>query len=413
MSDHDLDELGPELFATGYMPHRINFGSGFAKGSRDLCDSWQQLIYHIDNSSDTNKDFGVIKGFIEGAASINQKFSQKLLDECSRHPVLRQSLVYLHPINRFTEIDLDRCMKLLDYADIQPFMFEGILWQDEYADLPHERLLDLSERLLKNPSGYNVLLHAFGKKLHGQDLSHYTLGPKFNKLALLAAIQSLAKDQGNHDVMINYYINKIINLVLPLEENEAEKEMWVDTIFSIVDQKYGYISSPLDYIETTVRLMPEAFLNRLFQGTETQQRHYLNYLKMDKPLSKVDVNTLIKWCEKDNYEDTWTLIANGMKIWGEGDESQSASIEGSAIRFLEASPEPKKVMEAFVSLNSWSGNRSDALQKKVDGIGRLKKHTQSNIAEAANLISKNLSMYIKSARMDEQALHIKQEQRFE
>ena len=159
--------------------------------------------------------------------------------------------------------------------------------------------------------------------------------------------------------------------------------------------------------------MPEAFLNRLFQGTETQQRHYLNFLRMNKPLSKVDVNTLIKWCEKDNYEDTWTLIANGMKIWGEGDESQSASIEGSAIRFLEASPEPEKVMQAFVSLNIWSGNRSDALQKKADGIDCLKKHTQSNIAEAANLISEELSSDIITERMREQALHIEQEQRFE
>jgi hypothetical protein len=77
------------------------------------------------------------------------------------------------------------------------------------------------------------------------------------------------------------------------------------------------------------------------------------------------------------------------------------------------SPEPKKVMEAFVRLNSWSGNRSDALQKKADGIDCLKKHTQSNIANAANLVCEELSKEIKSVRMHEQALLGEQEQRFE
>jgi hypothetical protein len=419
-SSHTLEELGPELFAADWMPCRKPFGKGLAKGAPDLRECWEQLIIRLKLSSEDRKDFSVIGGFIEEVASVDYVLSREFLDESAGHPDLSRVLVGLHPWSDFTVTDLDRCMALLNGAEVWPWMFEPILWQDNYAHLPKERIVDLAERLLSKSGGEDAVLHGLTMRLHDKDTAVDTLGPELRRTGLQAAIKRIGGEGSDPGGSKDHDMKCVISAALRFGGCDAEKEQWLDAIFEQVDQSYGYIHSFEGASSTTAGSMPDAFLNRVFQGTEEQQsrrRFFLSHGGIDgSPLDEVDVNSLVEWCQKRNQADAWRVVASGMKIWKGSDEDKVASLNDNAIKFLEASPEPELVLQAFheqVTPMSWSGSRVAIMQPRADAISLLEQHAQKEIANAAKQVSERLKQEIAHERVYEQRRDEEREQRFE
>ena len=258
-----------------------------------------------------------IRGFIDEVASSDLELSKEFLDECAAHPKLRQILVGLHSCENFSEADLDRCMALLDEDGISPGMFGHILWEDHYAHLPSERLINLAKRILSKPNGNDALLDALVMKLHGKDTSQDALGPELRKLGLQAMSQSLRIGDNFPAGPMGYNMNEIIGAALRFDGNETEKEQWLNAIFSTVDK--GYIASFEEAIATTAELMPSEFLDRVVQGDEEQQAARSFFIRSGgvrrSPLSKVKLGDLIDWCKKRHEPGDWGLVASGIQLW--------------------------------------------------------------------------------------------------
>lgn len=419
-SPHTLEELGPDLFAVDWLPYRKPFGKGLAKGVPDLRECWEQLIIRLKLSSEDRQDVSVIGGFIEEVASVDYALSREFLDESAGHPDLSRVLVGLHPWSGFTVTDLDRCVALLNGVDVRPRMFEPILWQDNYAHLPIERIVDLAERLLNKPGGEDALLHGLTMRLHDKDTAVDTLGPELRRIGLQAAIKRFGGEGSDPGGSKDHDMKCVVSAALRFGGCDAEKEQWLDAIFEQVDRSYGYIPSFEGAISTTASSMPEAFLKRVFQGTEEQQsrrRFFLSHGGIDRsPLAEINVDSLIEWCQKRNQADAWGVVASGMKIWKGSDDDRVASLDGSAIKFLEASPEPELVLQAFqehVTPMSWSGSRVAIMQPRADAISLLEQHPQKDIANAAKQASERLKQEIAHERMHEQRRDEEREQRFE
>lgn len=420
-SHHTLDELGDDLFSNDWMPYRRAFGVGLAKGVHNYRKGWQALLEHLANSSGSNHDFAVIGGFIEEVAANDNGLSREILDECAEHPQLQKVLVGLHPWNEFTEADLDRCIVLLDQEETRTWMFGPILWRDSYAHLPSERLLELAQKLVMKSDGDDTLLEALSMKLHEEDPAVDTLGPELRKLGLKAATKSLLADHSDPGGSKDYRMENVVRAALSFDGNEAEKTEWVDTIFSVVDERYGFIHSFEKAIETTAGLMPQEFLNRVFQGTGDQQHrrtYFIRYGGIRRcPLSKLDVADLIEWCQQRNEPDVWGLVASGIGLWEKGDgHRDGSSIASSAVAFLEAAPEPEPVLHAYadrVTPSSWSGSRADVMQPRADAIAELTQHEREEIAKAAKSVSDRLVMEIERERVRDQQRDEEREQRFE
>lgn len=420
-SDHTLDELGGDLFSSDWMPYRRAFGVGLAKGAHNYREGWQGLLDHLANSSGSNHDFAVIGGFIEEVAANDNGLSRELLDECAEHPQLQKVLVGLHPWNEFTEADLDRCIALLDQEETRTWMFGPILWRDNYKHLPSDRLLELAQKLVMKSDGDDTLLEALNMKLHGEDAAVDTLGPELRKLGLKAATKSLLADHSDPGGSKDYCMDNVIRAALSFDGNEAEKTEWADTIFSVVDERYGYIHSFEKAIETTAGLMPWEFLNRVFQGTEDQQHRRTFFIRHGGirrcPLSKIEVADLVEWCQQHNEPDVWGLVASGIKLWENGEgHRDGASISSSAVEFLKAAPEPEPVLHAYadrVTPSSWSGSRADVMQPRADAISQLRLHEREDISQAAKSVSDRLTMEIERERVRERLRDEEREQRFE
>src|SRR5690606_3132961 len=119
-------------------------------------------------------------------------------------------------------------------------------------------------------------------------------------VGLRAAIQRIQRDHRGSDASMDYKVECVIAAALRFDGNEVEKLEWLDTIFAVIHEHYGYIHAFESAIATTAALMPEAFLNRVFEGTEEEQQRRLFFIEHDdscrSPLTAIDMDVLIEWC---------------------------------------------------------------------------------------------------------------------
>ncbi|MBW1215738.1 hypothetical protein KYI92_18465 [Pantoea allii] len=418
-STHKLDELGSNIFSRGGMPYRIGFGKGLARGAPDLRLYWHQLIIQLGLHHKSQSDFSVIQGFIEETNSIDSALAQELLDQCAQHSELRNELVNLHPWREFAEIDLDRCMPLLDEPDVMPHMYGAILWGSQFSNLPESRVLELAQRLLSRPNGDEVVLQALNMKVADEGDVADTLGPALRKVGLSAAIQRLRRDHNDLGGVLDYAMERVINSALRFDGNEAEKLEWLNTIFAVVDEQFGNVYSFEEAIGITAALMPKEFLSRAFDGTEEQQRrlHFINHDdSYPSPLTKIEVGTLIEWCETNNDPHVWASVASGLNLWSKDDEQGRIYLQDDALSFLEASPEPGAILEIFaehVTPSSWSGSRANVMQPRVEAIGKLVTHEIVDISKSAKAVYEKLTRWVEKEKEREQREDSEREQRFE
>lgn len=121
------------------------------------------------------------------------------------------------------EKDLDRCMRHFDDPDIRPFMYEPILWREQYSNLPRVRVLDLAERLLSKVGGDDAILEALSMRLHGRDESIDTLGTDFRRIGLTAATLRFKNSNGDRGGLIDYRMERVIDAALRFDGNEEKK----------------------------------------------------------------------------------------------------------------------------------------------------------------------------------------------
>ncbi|MAX55480.1 MAG: hypothetical protein CL537_08225 [Alcanivoracaceae bacterium] len=419
-SNYELDELVPNLFASDWMPYRSAFGRGLAKGAHDLQVGWQKLVDQLEHLPEAPKDFSVFGGFIEEASSVDTAFTEELLDQCAHHPQLRHVLVGLHPWGKFTEVDLDRCMVLLKEPDTRPGMYGPLLWRGEHINLPRERIVDLAQHLLSRPGGDDVVLDALSMRLHGKDTSVDTLGPELRLVGLRAVIQRLQRDHNEPTGSVDYKMEKVVGAALRFDGNEAEKLELLDTIFTVVDESYGFIHTFENTIATTAELKTAEFLNAAFEAPKENDRGRLFFIRHGglrrSPLAKIDVDVLIEWCRSRNDDSVWAPVAGGISLWSKNGDQGRVAIMESAISLLEAAPEPETVLEVFaerVTPSSWSGSRANVMQPRADAIGRLCEHENMEIAAAAKSVSEKLVCSIEHQKAREQREDREYEQKFE
>ncbi|MDF9722018.1 hypothetical protein P4S07_019850 [Serratia marcescens] len=299
-------------------------------------------------------------------------------------------------------------------------MYEPILWRDQYANLPRVRLLDLAKCLLNKVSGDDVILDALSMKLHGKDESTDTLGADFRLIGLAAAIQRIQNSDRDQGGIIDYRMEQVIHAALRFDGNEARKIEWLDAIFNVIDEHYGYFLGFEKTIATTVALMPESFLNCIFECTEEQQQRRQFFIRRGglrrSPLADVSTSVLIEWCRARNDPSVWAAIAAGVTLWSKNDEQNVLTLHEAAIELLEASPEPLVVLESFaerITPSSWTGSLANIMQARSSGIGALSKHERPDIAEAAKTVCEKMSQWVERQKEREQREDSEREQRFE
>ncbi|MFS6803151.1 hypothetical protein WKE96_09775 [Edwardsiella tarda] len=415
-----LSDLRPNLFSSDWMPYRSAFGQGLAQGTANPREIWQLLIKELEQDTTENKEFPVFIGFIEGVARINEMLAHEFLDHCAEHPLLCRDLVKLHPQRDFTETDLNRCMSLLNKSDTRIVMFDAIFWQKKCLHLPVPQVLELAEQLLAKENGDQAILNGLGMRLYGKKMTAEMPDPELCQIGLRAAIQVLQRDTDDRGGLVDDFMESVVAAALQFGIHERWKEHWLDAVFSAIDKHYGYMNDYRKTIHTTVTLIPEAFLSRLFANSEGQRYMRLFFMRggiSDTPLlSCVAIETLIGWCSRSDDTNVWAYVPQGLELWSSSSDTSRITLCDNAIKFLEAAPEPSVVLESFAELmspSSWSGSLANILQSRANAFSELIEHERDDISNAAKNIYERLMLMIERQRNREQQEDRKGEQRFE
>ena len=109
-------------------------------------------------------------------------------------------------------------------------------------------------------------------------------------------------------------------------------------------------------------------------------------------------------------------MAAGISLWSKHSGHGAVNISNTAIKLLEASPDPVAVLEAYaerVAPSSYSGSRANVMQPRADAIRELLDHESAEVAAAAKEVCEKLAKWIECERVREQREDEEHEQRFE
>jgi hypothetical protein len=389
ISGMTVDQLGPELFSTNWMPFGRAFGAGLARGSDDLTGRWGEMTHTLRQTGLSNFNTAVMAGFIEESGRINQGIDRQMLDGCLDDPLMRSSMVLLHPTAEFTNSDFDRCLKALDQPDVSGWTFDPLLWRPEYSGVSADRRLHLANMLLQKPNGDFVVLQALGMMLHGAEKTKDTLGPDMRRIGLLASTSRLQDRDGN-TTMADHYMAAVLENCLAHDGSEPEKMIWLDTLFTIVDTRYGYGPDFEKAIQSAAAALPEEFLSRVFRGNDEQRDRRLGFLErggFHQPmLATADINRVINWCQVQADSFIWQGVATAISFLVESGDDKKVKVCRDCIQYVEACPNPEQVMAVLIN-RIFTDDRSDGqagiMELKADAIQAFETSRSPGVAAAA------------------------------
>ncbi|WP_342324050.1 hypothetical protein AAEY27_06380 [Kosakonia sp. BYX6] len=414
-SGNPVSMLGADLFSPKGMPHREAFGKGLAKGSHDPKATWEELVTFLHTLGYSSFNIALLCGFIEQLTLQARPMAEELLDQCLESSQLRAILVGLQPEQYFDNNAFQRCMQALNYEDVSGWLYERMLWRESYS-LSQNQIITLAERLLEKDLGASFVLDGLAMKLHNKDPNKDVLGAELRRIGLLAAAQRLQQAGREQD----YNIEIVIDAVLSFQGNEQEKVSWLDAIFAYIDTHYGYAHDFERTFQATAAKMPEAFLQRIFSGDEKSQRKRKLFIQNEDqknlPLADIDVEILIRWCQKQAISDAWQVIASGIPLWVNAGNEGSLTLNPKALHFLEEAPDVGQILQMYahqIEPMSWSGPRSEVLQTRVKIFETLADHHDKRIAEAAAKTIVTILQRIEAEREEERKRDDENELRFE
>ena len=419
-SGQPISSLGQDLFSTNGDSFLYDFGKGLAKNTMNVEKTWEELTDLLHQFSIENFNVSVFRGLIEVVGRSARQFAQQLLNQCLDDPLLRKSIVQLHPSEQFDRVDFDRCIKALADPEVNKAAYGVLFRRKIYPNLQNQWLIELADRLLELDGGEMVILVEFSRMLRNTDSEMESLRSEFHCIGLKAAKTRLHGDQHDLDGTVDRYMRRVVKAALTYEGNEEEKIAWIDSIFDLVDTRHGYLHYFGDTICTTAENMTNDFLERVFSGDEETQKKRKNFIGQDKndqfPLEAVNIDVLISWCRINENRGVWPVIASGIFPWKTNMFDRLVEISDVALKFLEAAPNKEDILRAYscnVIPKAPFGDGGELVQQRALAIAKLSQHPNQDIVSASLNISKKISKKVKDWIKVLEHPEIRIEERFE
>lgn len=401
-SGQPISSLGQDLFSTNGDSFLDDFGKGLAKSAMNVERTWEELIDLLHQSSIENFNVSLFRGLIEVVGKSDRQFAQRLLNQCLDDPLLRKSIVELHPSEQFDRVDFDRCIKALEDPEVNRSAYGVLFRRKIYPNLQNQWLIELADRLLALDGGEMVILIEFSRMLRNTASEMDSLCSEFHRIGLKAAKTRLHRDQPDLGGTVDGYMRRVVKAALTYEDNEEEKIAWIDSIFDLVDTRHGYLHYFGNTIRTTAENMTNDFLGRVFSGDEETQKNRKNFIGRGRedqfPLDAVNIDILINWCKINEDRGAWPVIASGIFPWKTKMSDRLVEISDVALKFLEAAPNKEDILEAYsckiIPTTSFVDG-GDLARRRELAITKLNQHPNQDIVSASLNITEENSKKVK------------------
>ena len=415
--DYKIEKLGDELFEWKQYNVLEAFGKGLASVTTKIDRTWSQLVSAFESSISNEIRPDVIIGFIEAVDQADRVKSRKLLKEVPKFQKLSYFVIELYSLKSFSEQDFESCVDLILAKNSNKKMVLNLLTCVQKSDLNESKKSKFTEKLLQICSDEEAVLEVIELVIFYFETRDKMVEPQVLKFGFETAIKALQK-RGDQLASVEYSLSKFLKYFFSSKVQKSHKSRWCKELFATISkQKYSGFISGKKILELTAALMPHEFLNCLFDDKKIRNEKRIEILETLQSgsgiLSAIDSKTIIEWCQHTDNIEVWKAIAKGVKCLEENENGTSFKLAQSAKDFLNASPNPKDILDIFAeSLDLWDpikGFLIDEIENRLNAFNELVDCTNEEVSKSANDLIQLQSKLISHRREIERKFELPQE----
>ena len=313
-----LEKLSTELFTAPLAAspdYLAEFGRGLAQESDDLDALWNKLVGWYERSADNCTQFAVLIGPLVEMHERDPETAWNVLDEALERESLRGIIVGLH---EYIPLGLGggaRLIRALDCEDVTAPQFGRTIWTSGFDGLSEDERLTIMYKLLDKPDGAEVVLEGLSMGLGRFKKEGRAVAVEIRRAGLIAATSLLRNRPAiGYNPMIGHALSRVLDGCMQEDEFPAETRAVVDAVFFRWNNAYGMSGGIEDTLILVAERSPIRFLDGVFFNPGVKEHHRHNVFRERRharnPLSNVPANTILRWCERGEFQKRLLMVAD-------------------------------------------------------------------------------------------------------
>ncbi|MFX3634558.1 MAG: hypothetical protein ACE3L7_15805 [Candidatus Pristimantibacillus sp.] len=405
-----LNELLPELLISD--GRRIYYlGQGLADGCVSPRDTWNIILYQISLIPDSERNYQLLRGFINAVSKSDINLSEDILDDSVTNKEISRVFPIIQSSVDVTVAGFERLKHALNKEVAPIWTYRNLAYGSGLDSLSDVEFCELIKQISTKMEGIEVAIEVLHTRLPDQPLA------KVSEL-----IVSLGQDllvqysySSKNSVQMDYELESIMKFSFAKEES-AENARLIARKIAKSRERYEIYS--LDYVSVLAALAslhPLVFLD-VFLGEAEEPHYLLNQIdSSENLLAYIHDEIIIKWCDVDQ-EARYFKVAAVIEPFYKVEKENILKWTPLAMILINNVLDPVIILNELKSTfrpRSWDGSRSDLMQTRLPLLIELQKHENSVVVNWAKEEERKFIAEIRSEREWEQRLEKGKNERFE
>ena len=417
-NDEIFKELLPDILSNDGA-RLFSFGQGLADGCVNPMKMWQDFCEQLSLIEESNRNYQVLRGFLNAISKINLNLSEVLLNETVTNNVLAIAYPGLQTSVEINVQGVERLKQALEFGAAPIGQYENLAYGRIHQTIKDGDLCELLRLISSKPEGIEVAVNILHMRLHGH-AKGTTLSDIIVSLGqeLLLRYQFLRKD--NRADQRDYKLAGVIKACFAYESAEENARILCNKLVKAFENYDIYSMDYSHVLEALAIVKPVAFLD-VFLGEDVKPEHRIKRLFSEggtarsRSISLIDDDLMIQWCEV-NPITRYPIVASEIIPYQKNENENSLEWTPLALMIIANSSDPIVVLHEFKSTlrpRAWSGSRAEIMQNRLKLISDLKEHDNSMVTDWAYREEKVFEQEIRSERQMELLRESDRNERFE
>jgi hypothetical protein len=374
-------EILPELLSSKGA-RLFEFGEGLAEGCSIPQTLWVNTLAQVNLIDENIRNFQLIGGILRGFSKRDRNFAERLLDEAVSDELLGPIYPWLQTRISINSKGVARLKESLR-KDISPIeQYGNLAYGKVHETINDEELCEILRLITQKPNGTFVTMDILHMRLHGKSKDNEIS----NALVLigkeLVSNIELNSSYNRRDKM-DYELSNIIMKCFTGESGAESTKILCNRLISAFEKNEV---NPRDYnksLKFLAQVQPKIFLESFFDTEKIHKRVYETFREKVNPLSAIDDNIIITWCE-GNPEIRYPIVASAIKPY----KRNEGKLEWTklALTFIDNAHDKVEVLKKLCSSlkpYSWSGSLANIMQERLGLVSILKEHNDPIVVDWA------------------------------
>ncbi|MEK0315641.1 hypothetical protein [Cohnella sp. 56] len=412
-NEETLLQLLPEVLG-GEGSRLYYFGQGLAEGSIAPAKLWCYFKNKLLSIEESERNYQVVRGFINVLSETNEVLCNKLLDEALLDEFWSTVFPILQISTSIGTRGARRLMESLTIGKASISQFRYLAYGRAHENINDEDLSELLLELALYNYGVWESIEILRMRLHGLAAKEVSEIIKSTGRKLISDFGFLS--DGNHGHEIKYEIAEIINVCYADEAIDETKSLCIRLANALISREiytFDFDSVFSALAKTQPFVFMDVFIRKEVIG---ESDWFFSRLSVrEDPVDVIEDEIILQWCEIDP-ESRYALASLAIKPFLTDENSASIMWSNLADKFVAHAPDPVEVLKNFGDKfhpSRWSGSLSTILESRLKLIDEYKEHTNPKISQWAYQKELDLKREIQFHQEREQRRQSEENERFE